>query len=196
MAKAKAKEPKKQVESVLSSLADSLIYTKGSIKPLLDDKLIDALLKLYAEGVSVDTMSQALNYSKVFLLINLGINRPEDQRREEFFGEDIEEKSLGAGLSYILSETEEKDGIEYISHLLEVDESRAYYVITMGYKGAETEPSSVTVMGNVCGAEKSTLLLSLLKDDNEVLENYEKLSRANKAVEHFVKGKLQPKESD
>jgi hypothetical protein len=50
----------KEVESVLSSLADSLVYTKGSIKPLLDNKLIDALLKLYAEGVSVDTMSKAL----------------------------------------------------------------------------------------------------------------------------------------
>ncbi|SHJ58441.1 hypothetical protein SAMN02745136_00456 [Anaerocolumna jejuensis DSM 15929] len=186
MAKVKAKE----VESVLSSLADSLVYTKGSIKPLLDNKLIDALLKLYAEGVSVDTMSKALNYSKVFILVNLGINRPDDQSREEFFGEDIEVKSIGAGISFILSEAFEEDGIAYIAHLLEEDKSRAYYVITMGYEGTETEPSSVTVMGNVCGAEKSTLLMSLFKDDKGVLENLEKLSKSYKAVERFVTEEL------
>jgi hypothetical protein len=124
-------------------------------------------------------------------LVNLGINRPEDQSREEFFGEDIEVKSMGAGISYILSETFEEDGVEYIAHLLEEDSSRAYYVITVGYKGAGTEPSSVAVMGNVCGKERSTLLMSTSKDeDKDVLENLEKLSRSYKAVECFVTDKL------
>jgi hypothetical protein len=185
------KVKEKQAESVLSSLADSLIYTKGSIKPMLDNKLIDALLKLYAEGVSVDTMSKALSYSKVFILVNLGINRPEDHTREEFFGEDIEVKSIGAGISYILSETFEEDGVKYTAHLLEEDRSRAYYVITVGYQRADAEPSSVTVMGNVCGKERSTLIMSTFKDeDKDVLDNLEKLSRSYKAVERFVTDKL------